>query len=241
MAKKSEKGVVVDSNLKIEVKKKKKHSKSKGSTGKAARTVICIIAIIAVAYLLTSVKKIDVVEKQNYTVTKKVTEQQPYVILEQYQETVPLGPPKCGNTKMNFSTSPVWMYASSNGSVVCAFNLTNLEPKEGTWEYMAYIQGITGNRYSKNTVGPGETATFTFSFGPYVAISSACGISIVSLPSIEKCVFPTETFYQVVEKTRNVTRYRNVTTEEKVPVYNETTVTKTVNRFFGYPMTDFGW
>jgi len=241
MAKKPEKGVLVESNLDIRIKRKKKSSKAPSRAGRIIRTAIYIAAIIAIIYLLTSTKKVDVSEKQNYTILKKITEQQPYIILEEYDETIPLGPPKCGNTIMNFTASDPWMHVAANSSVICAFNLTNLEPKEGTWEYMAYIQGITGNRYDKETVGANSTKTFSFIFEPYVAVTSGCGISIVSLPSMEKCVFPKETFYQVVHKTRNVTKYRNVTSEKQVPVYNETTVTKSLNRFFGYPIIDFGW
>jgi len=238
MAKK-EKGIVEDTKLEIKVKKKKK--RAKGKSLKIIKTIISIVVVIAVLYLLTSTKKIEVTEKQNYTIVKKFIEQQPYIITEEYEETEPLGPPACGNTGMNFTISSPWMYIAANGSVICAFNLTNLESKEGTWEYMAYVRGVTGNRYAKKTVGANSTETFTFTFEPYVAITSTCGISPVSLPSMEKCYYPKETFYKVVTKTRNVTRYRNVTVEKEIPLYNETTVTKTVNRFFGFPMIDFGW
>ena len=236
MAKKVQKIVFEDTKLDIEVKKRKKPAKRQW---KSVKIVIFIVVIIAVIYILTSSKTAEVTELKNYTVTKPVVETQPYTILEEYEETEPLGPPRCGNTQMNFTASDPWIYAAGNGTFVCAFNVTNLEAKEGTWEYRAYAPEVTGNKYDKETIPANSTITFKFVFD--TPLSLPCGISVVSLPSIERCYFPAETFYKVVRKTRNVTRYKNVTTEKQVAFMNETTVTKTVSRFFGYPMIDFGW
>ena len=231
------KQVVTESGIEVRIKKKKPKKKT-GS--KFIKTLVTVIIIIAVIYILTSTKTAEVAQHGNYTTTKIATVQEPYVIVEEYQDTEPLGPPKCGNTIMNFTTSVPWVAFAQDGSLICNFNLTNLESKEGTWEYVAYIAGGTGNRYDKETVGPNSTKTFMFAFDTRYT-EPTCGISSISLPSIERCYFPAETFYKVVTKTRNVTRYRNVTTETEVVVANDTTVNETVNRFFGYPMISFGW
>jgi len=240
MAKKKEKLVVDDSKLDIEVKKKKAKKKEK-SPLKAIKIIITIIIIAALLYVFTSTKEIETITQKNYSNIQETVAQEPYTIVEEYQDTEPLGPPKCGNTVMNFTTAGPWIYVASDNSIVCAFNLTNLESKEGTWEYRAYFQGVSGNKYAKKTVDGGETATFEFVFAPSVGIALPCEVSVISLPSIERCYFPKETFYKVVTKTRNVTRYRNVTKQNVIPYSNETKTISVVNRFFGYEMPSFGW
>ena len=242
MAKNSKKSntIVSDSSLRIEIKKKRKPAKKTKSSYMALKVIVIIILIAALAYLLTSTKKVETVEYRNFSVSQDYAVSEPYTIVEEYQDTEPIGPPKCGNTQMNFTTAGPWVSIAANSSLVCSFNITNLESQEGTWEYQAYLQGAVGNRYDKKTIDAYSTETFTFSFGPNPG-SFQCGISVISLPSIERCFFPKETFYQVVTKTRNATKYRNVTMAKQTPVYNQTTVIRTVSRFFGYPMVNFGW
>jgi hypothetical protein len=228
-------GAVDERKVDVEVRRRKR--KKPGKT-RVLKTVVSILIIIAIVYILTSTKSVEVTEQKNQTGIKAVTEQQPYVIVEEYQETVPLGPPRCGNTQMNFTSSAPWVYIE-NGSFICAFNLTNIDVKAGTWEYRAYSSGVTGNRYDKETVSPNETVTFRFVFS--TPISLPCGISVESLPSVERCYFPQDTFYTVATKTRNVTKYKNITVNKEVTFLNETTVTRSVNRFFGFPMLNFGW
>lgn len=240
MAKKNEKLVVEDRKVDIEVKKKKAKNKGK-SPIKALKIIITIIIIAALLYVFTSTREIETVTQKNYSNVQETIVQEPYTIIEEYQDTEPLGPPKCGNTVMNFTTAGPWINIASDNSIVCSFNLTNLEVKEGTWEYRAYFPGVGGNKYAKKTVEGGETSTFEFVFDSSVSVTLPCEVSVISLPSIERCYFPKETFYKVVTKTRNVTRYRNVTKQTVMPYSNETAAIKTVNRFFGYGMPSFGW
>jgi len=238
MPKSKKEGVVEDSRIEIKIKKK---AKPKSPSSKAVKIIACIIVIVALAYLLTSTKQAEIAKNNSYVITQELTEQEPYVIIEEYEDKEPLGPPKCGNTIMNFTATGPWISIAGDGSVVCSFNLTNLESREGVWEYRAYFPGVTGNRYAKKTVGPSSTETFSFTFDQSVGIGLPCEVSVISLPSIEKCYFPKETFYKIITKTRNVTKYRNVTRQNEITVSNETTSNITVNRFFGFPMLNFGW
>ena len=242
MAKNREKPktVVSDSSIKIEIKKKGKAGKKPKHSYLALKIIVIVLLVAVLAYMLTSAKKIETVEYRNFSVSQDYTVSEPYTIVEEYQTTVPIGPPKCGNTQMNFTTAGPWVSIAPNSSIVCSLNVTNLDSKDGTWEYQAYLQGVSGNRYDKKIIDAYSTETFTFSFGPNAG-SLQCGISVISLPSIERCFFPSETFYKVVTKTRNATKYRNVTREKQTPVYNQTTIVRTVSRFFGYPMVNFGW
>jgi len=228
------------SDSKIEVKiEGKKSPKQKGFS--AAATAVTVLIIIAVFYVLTSTTEIKIVEMENYTIIETYAEEVPYTITEEYQERVPYGLPYCGKTGMNFTATEPKVSFAGSGTVVCSFNLTNLEIKGGTWEYQAYIPGNVGNRYDKHNVGPNETATFNFYFDSSVTSPFSCVVSPVSLPSIERCYWPEETFYKYVTKTRNVTKYKNVTMEKPVTVLSETASVKTVNRFFGYEMPSLGW
>ncbi len=234
--KSKEKRVVSDSGIEIEIKEKRESVKAPRIAG----YLVLIIILLALFYVFTSTKEVESVELKNYTITKQYQEEVPYTIREEYQTREPYGIPYCSKTRMNFTTTKP-SASFENGEVICRFNLTNTDLKEGTWEYKAYLPSVTGNRYDKKTVGPNETVTFSFNFGTTAQGPFACGFSAVSLPSIERCYFPESTFYRVVTKTRNITKHKNVTREKEVTVLNETIVKKNINRFFRYEMPDLGW
>ena len=240
--KKKSEGVITDSNIEVKIEEKENPKKTAENIFKF---IFLVAVIVILFYIFTATKEVQSVEMENHTITKQYTEEVPYTIIEEYEETVPYGSPRCGNTKMNFSVTSPWTDIVSDNTISCSFNLTNLENKEGTWEYLAYLQtdkGVTGNQYEKITVDANSTETFNFLFELKNSVTRAnCHISGESFPSMEKCYFPEETFYKRVTRTREVTKYKNITKEKEIAVLNETTVIKNVNKFFGYEMPDFGW
>ena len=247
MAKKArEKAVIETRNLEIKVLKKGE-SKKKQAIANILMFIIKIVIVLVIIYALTSAKKITVNEAQNLTIPQTKVVQEPYQVVEEYQEKEPYGTQYCVNRPMNFSAEILRQEVGSrNQTLLCAMNLTNLENVEGTWIYDAYLESFSGRAETpelSKTVDAGAIVTFSWEIElPPNAIGANCVIFMKSLPSTKKCFYPEPITYRIVTKTRTVTKYRNVTTTEESAVTNMTTSTKFINRIFGYEQGFyFGW
>ena len=245
MAKKKEKIIIDTRNTDVRIVNKKKAPAGDGAR-KIAIFAIKLIILLAVIYILTSAKKVTLKEENNITVTQTKVTQEPYQVVEEYDEKVPYGDKYCVNRPMNFTTVTDKQVGSVNDSLVCILNLTNLEDQEGTWTYDAYIDAysgrVSGGAITKS-IDPHATVTFSWNIElPPGATGASCIVFMRALPSIQKCFYPEPITYRIVTKTRTVTKYRNLTEPESQNVTNVTTATKYVNRFFGYEQGYFfGW
>ena len=243
---KKEKSVIDTRNIEIKVSKKGA-GKSKENAKKLVFFLIKVVIVLALIYILTSARKVTVTEEKNITIPQTKVVQEPYQVVEEYQEKVPYGTQFCVNRPMNFTFSEIEKSVGSrNNTLVCSANLTNLEDVEGTWIYDAYLETFMGNAETPEvtkTVDPHSTVAFSFEIElPPKAVGGNCVIFAKTLPSMVKCYYPEPVTYRLVTKTRTVTKYRDVTKTEEMTSTNVTTSTKFVNKVFGYEQGFyFGW
>ncbi|MBW3022822.1 hypothetical protein KY308_01850 [Candidatus Woesearchaeota archaeon] len=244
--KKVEKAVMDKRDLEVEVYKKGE-GKAKQNAAKIILFIVKVLIVLAVIYVLTSAKEVTTKEEKNITVSNPTIVQEPYQVTEEYQEKVPYGDQYCVKRPMNFTITDVEKkIGTKDDTVICSMNLTNLENKEGTRIYDAYLETFTGRAEApelSKTVDAGATVTYSWEIElPPGAVGANCIIFMKSLPSMTKCFYPEPITYRIVTKTRTITKYRNVTQTEESTVANVTTKTKYVNRFFGYEQGYyFGW
>jgi len=247
MAKKKPKEKFVVDKRDIDVKVVKKGKREKGTAKNALVFLIKIVIVLAVIYILTSANKVATKEETNQTVPVTKTVQEPYQIVEEYQEREPYGTKFCVKRPMNFTMSEIDKEVGTrDNTLMCSVNLTNLEDESGTWIYDAYLESFAGRAEApelSKTVDPGATATFSWEIQlPPNAVGANCVVFMKTLPSMTKCFYPEPITYRLVTKTRTVTRYRNVTKTEDETMTNLTTKTRFYNRVFGYEQGFyFGW
>ncbi|MEM4336763.1 MAG: hypothetical protein QXG86_02045 [Candidatus Woesearchaeota archaeon] len=243
--KQKEKAVLDTREVDIKVVKKKKPTK-KCNTKKILMIILKIAIVVLIIYILTSAKEVTITEEQNYTVPQTKIVQEPYQVIEEYEEKEPYGTKFCVNRPMNFTTTTDKKVGTRNNTIICELNLTNLEDIEGTWIYDAYLETFVGRAEAPEqakTVGPYETVTYSWEIEmPPGAKGANCIIFVKTQPSMKKCFYPEPVTYRLVTKTRTVTKYRNVTKTEYITMTNTTTKTKYINKFFGYEQGYyFGW
>ena len=241
----AKKAVIDTRDIEVKIVKKGK-ARQKEQAKKILVLALKVIIVLAIIYIFTSARKVTVTEEQNLTVPQTKMMQEPYQVVEEYQEKEPYGTQFCVKRPMNFTTATDKKVGTRDDTLICELNLTNLEDVEGTWIYDAYLETFVGRAEAPEiikTVDPHSTATYSWEIMvPPKAIGANCIIFVKSQPSTTKCFYPEPITYKLVTKTRTVTKYRNVTKTEDIVMTNTTTKTKYINRLFGYEQGFyFGW
>ena len=206
-------------------------------------TLPLIITAALLFYIFTSatMQIIDVNKTGVYNSTETYTILEPYNETEYYMEKVPYGNlVNCNPAYMNFTEefSRARKIVDDKIYFVCTLKVTNDDAIAENWTYYARFTKEDLYQFDdmdiKKEIIPGQTAVFEWSYlmkEPNATVN--CDYKPKELPKTTVC---RSSFYEEVNATRTITKYRNITQTRTVEKENINAVKEPVylNRFFGY-------